>query len=232
MKLSDISDIEYKYIFSLDNIKSAKMLNQVRCESVKDITFISNETKKKIFEFSEDFNSLANKIIHRNNMEDSDTYEITNHAITICNAKIADLLNDEEMNNKEYRKFLKKNKVIDKTVNCFEVINSKLGNSNYLEIKLNNWFTFAFIGFMTTFLSILLIIAYINQNYLDIFFLSLILAVLVVVITFKKEKVNKMIKHDYIQRIISKKEYSLSEVQEKYDHSVLETLKNMIKNKL
>lgn len=232
LKISDVSETEYKYVFSVENIQIAKQLNKNRCEAVKSVDFISNKIKDKISELSKDFDLLADKIIFRDNIEDSESYDFTSQAITICNAKIADLLNFEEMNNEFYRKFIRKSKDEAKMINCFELINSKLGNSNYLEIKLNNWFTFIFIGFMILFFTILLIIAYINQNNFDMIIISIILSALLILITVKKEKLNKMIKHDYIQRIISKKEYSLSKTQKKYDLPVFETIKDVIENKL
>ncbi|MGN1457295.1 MAG: hypothetical protein ACI4XP_04980 [Acutalibacteraceae bacterium] len=232
MDISKLSDIEYKYIFSVDNIESAIELNRQRCNEIKNIDCIEEENKQMLIKLSKDFEELALKLKVKQNIKNSDDFDCTHRALIICNAKLAYSLNQEELKNKEYSKFLKKHKCIAEKIDCFDKINFKLGNSNYLEVKLNNWFTIFSILFIIIVLSVSLTVSLINKSDSGKAISSILLMVFLVLLLFKKKKTDKLIKRDYIQRIIGKNEYISAKTQAKYDIHFLGTIKNTLEKKL
>lgn len=62
LNISELSDIEYNYIFSLENIRDVIELNQRRIKLIQDLEFLK-ESKyiNKIIRLSNDLDTLAFK---------------------------------------------------------------------------------------------------------------------------------------------------------------------------
>lgn len=233
LNISELSDIEYNYIFSLDNIRDVIELNQRRIKLIQDLDFLK-ESKyiNKIIRLSNDLDTLAFKLLDRNSIQDNEKFNVTRQAMIICNAKIADCLNKEESKNKTYKKFIRKNKDIEKDIDCFENINIKLGNVSYFEIKLNNWMMIWIIVFIILLLSVILVVEVIIENNIGILFSSILLSGALIILLIKQNELKRAIKFDYIQRVLSRNEYIPANIQEKYDKSFYEGLKSIIQKKL
>lgn len=88
MDVSKLSDVEYKYLFDIDELREAYKLSEERNETVQKSPCFTDEVKKKINEISTDFACMINNIIERQNIKCFEDYKHALDALTLADANI------------------------------------------------------------------------------------------------------------------------------------------------
>lgn len=106
MDVSKLSDVEYKYLFDIDELREAYKLSDERNETVQKSPYFTDESKKKINEISTDFDCMINNIIERQNIKSFEDYKNALDALTLADAGIQIAI-CESTREKQFGKFKK-----------------------------------------------------------------------------------------------------------------------------
>lgn len=106
MDIKNINEIEYFYIFQIDNLKKAKTLCEDIIKTIKqDKISLESNFDKMIQTYNKDFISICNNLIERTNIVSIEDYNNAVKSLIIINAKTKQLINENK--NKKYKAVLK-----------------------------------------------------------------------------------------------------------------------------
>lgn len=113
MDIKSINEIEYIYIFQIDNLKKAKILcEKINNEIARDKFSVDSDFDKMIHIYNKDFISICNNLINRININSLEDYNNAVKSLIIINSKAKQIINkikDKKLKNNLkplYKKYL------------------------------------------------------------------------------------------------------------------------------
>lgn len=93
VKISEINEIEYNYIFEIDNLKKALDICQTLYDEMKNGKYkIPGDVYQEIQKYNEDFISICNILINRVDIKSLDDYDNAIKSLIIINSKTRKLI--------------------------------------------------------------------------------------------------------------------------------------------
>lgn len=94
MDIKSINEIEYIYIFQIDNLKKAKILcEEINNEIARDKFSLDSDFDKMIHIYNKDFISICNNLINRININSIEDYNNAVKSLIIINSKAKQIIN-------------------------------------------------------------------------------------------------------------------------------------------
>ncbi|HCR44008.1 MAG TPA: hypothetical protein DIV41_05440 [Ruminococcaceae bacterium] len=226
MDIKHLSDIEYKYIFNINDIIEAREICNQRNDIVKE-SDVPNEIKNSINERSNDINSLLCKVIDKIDLNNSDDYDNVLNAAIIANSDIQILIKTCLLKGK-LGEISKKNPLYNDFCK-WQNINIRLGAKSLLYIWNENHSTT--VAFCELFLSaiVIILIAIISKNTIGIIIGGIAFAALFVMWGFiYSKRIKEFSDIDYLNRIKNSLQYKSKTVLKSTQKELLNLFGNVL----
>ena len=153
MNISELSDIEYKYLLDIDELREASRLSSERNSFIQKSPYFTPETKKKINGISQDLSCMIDDIVERKNIKSIDNYSDALDAITLANTDIQIAVSKSTLNG-QFEKF-KMSHPIYKEYMEWQKIQQHISTKEWFNLLVQNHktsFLFVLIGFVAAFI--------------------------------------------------------------------------------
>ena len=136
MNAKKLSDIEYKYLFNIKELRLAYSMSRERNETIQKSIYFSEDLKKSIGEMSNDFASILDDIIDRHNIESFEDYRAALDALALANADIQ-IAVSEATREKQFHKYKKSHPLYNDLLK-WQQIQNHIGSTEWLYLVAQN----------------------------------------------------------------------------------------------
>jgi hypothetical protein len=129
LDINNLSDLEYKYKFNINDLNEALVLIEERNDTLQNSTCVQPELKEKIKRITNDIDLLINKIIDRDGIKCLDDYNNAIEAAILANCEIQ-IMVDRHALHKGFGNLKKKNPLYSK-FKQWQSIQAKIGSKDW-----------------------------------------------------------------------------------------------------
>ena len=215
MNIENIDNIVYNYIFDIEEIKRCWYL-YIECFTlIESCDEISQTDKNRIKRYHNDFKNECRKLIKRIDTDTVEIYDYRIDTLILMNLHIQKILNKNK-----YRKI----KEINKAIENYSRVNNMLGAESALKMFINNNYTAINILYVTVYLVIFFIFAYLLKDTIACICIIISAIIIYAMLLWLKNNVVTSYKSDKINQTICNYTYrksKKSQVTNKFVQSVI-----------